>query len=922
MLKLLVILPLRRFGLLIFLAGIQLTTLSQTIKGKIIDAGTGEPLVGATVELIKDKQVHATYAGLDGSFTLKTGTPGNSALLIEYIGYKSRRIENVTSGNIGVIRLNIKEKNLFSVIVNSQKGRETDAYARKTERLADVVLNIVSAKAIEISPDITVGNVLQRISGVSVTRTSSGDGQYAIIRGMNQRYNYTSVNGVILPSPDDINRSIPLDIFPADMIERIEIVKALTPAMEGSAVAGATNLVMKKAPNDLAIGANLGTGMNSIFFNRSFSGFSSSGVDFSAPSQTHAPGYTATPADFSVKQLNFHDVALPLNAVGAISIGNRIFKKRLGYLVAGSFSRQYRGSNSLFYDQVAISTDPTPNSVHLLAYQNRQYSLLQTRTGLHAKFDYAFSPGHNISFYNLFLQLDENQHRAYNENGIRPNNGPGEIDYYDRVVFTRKNVYNSTLKGTDKLSDRLTADWTLAYSIAKSASPDWIDFSTFKDSAKASTLYVSPVTHSWNHSKDEDKAAYLNIAYAPSKNVEIMAGGMYRYKDRNAFYQAYKLGTIAPGGLARQPFTDVNSVQFGFYPASGGLGAQFDPQNYSGTEGVGAGFLQAKLTVQEKLQIVGGARVEITDQKYASQQTDALPGKTGKIHYTDVLPSIHLKYELASDQNLRFSYFAGISRATLFELVPATTAGDYYNVGGNPYLKHTTSSNFDFRYENFFTTTDHLMAGVFYKYIVDPIETAFYFTNGGQTLTYGSSNPNAAATNYGLELVFVKFIQKWGVSGNYTYTHSSVTTAKQLTPAATAGSVSTFPNQTRPLQGQADHIGNLSLLYKDGKAGFEAQLSFVYTGKRISIVNGYYNLDYWQRATSQLDFSAEKKLKHHFSLFLKITNLLNNNIYYDLLAPNYAASNKGLPTQSNPNKILIQRDVFNQSYLAGVRYKL
>jgi hypothetical protein len=211
---------------------------------------------------------------------------------------------------------------------------------------------------------------------------------------------------------------------------------------------------------------------------------------------------------------------------------------------------------------------------------------------------------------------------------------------------------------------------------------------------------------------------------------------------------------------------------------------------------------------------------------------------------------------------------------------------------------------------------------VFYKYIVNPIETAFYFTNGGQTLTYGSSNPNSAATNYGLELVYVKFIQKWGISGNYTYTHSSVTTAKQLTPAATAGSVSTFPNQTRPLQGQADHIGNLSLLYKDGKAGFEAQLSFVYTGKRISIVNGYYNLDYWQRATSQLDFSAEKKLKHHFSLFLKITNLLNNNIYYDLLAPNYAASNKGLPTQSNPNKILIQRDVFNQSYLAGVRYKL
>ena len=99
-------------------------------------------------------------------------------------------------------------------------------------------MNVVSAKAIELSPDITVGNVLQRVSGVSTTRSGSGDGQYAIIRGMDKRYSYTSVNGIILPSPDDKNRSVPMDMFPADMIERLEVVKALTPSMDADAIGG------------------------------------------------------------------------------------------------------------------------------------------------------------------------------------------------------------------------------------------------------------------------------------------------------------------------------------------------------------------------------------------------------------------------------------------------------------------------------------------------------------------------------------------------------------------------------------------------------------------------------------------------------------------------------------------------------------
>ena len=99
-------------------------------------------------------------------------------------------------------------------VIATNPGR-TEAGARLIERNAMNVVNVMSARVMELSPDVTVANVLQRMSGVTVERNSSGEGQYAILRGMDKRYNYTLVNGVQIPSPDNKNRFVPLDMFPS-----------------------------------------------------------------------------------------------------------------------------------------------------------------------------------------------------------------------------------------------------------------------------------------------------------------------------------------------------------------------------------------------------------------------------------------------------------------------------------------------------------------------------------------------------------------------------------------------------------------------------------------------------------------------------------------------------------------------------------
>jgi outer membrane cobalamin receptor len=119
-------------------------------------------------------------------------------------------------------------KDLGEVTVRATASGSNDRDARRIEQNATQVMNIVSGRAIEVSPDLTVANVMQRVSGVSIERNSNGDGQYAILRGMDKRYNYTLVNGVKIPSPDNKYRYVPLDLFPADLLDRLEVYKTLT----------------------------------------------------------------------------------------------------------------------------------------------------------------------------------------------------------------------------------------------------------------------------------------------------------------------------------------------------------------------------------------------------------------------------------------------------------------------------------------------------------------------------------------------------------------------------------------------------------------------------------------------------------------------------------------------------------------------
>jgi outer membrane receptor protein involved in Fe transport len=168
--------------LLFLISGLCFSSLAQTIKGRVTDAATKEPMVGATI-LLKETG-KSQVVQLDGYFTFKNLKADDYTLEVRFVSYNTKLLKvSVTDDKVSTVNVALESntKELSTVNVNDN-GESTDKRARTLEKNANQVVNIVSAKNIEISPDVTVANVIQRVSGVTIERSNSGEGRYPIIR--------------------------------------------------------------------------------------------------------------------------------------------------------------------------------------------------------------------------------------------------------------------------------------------------------------------------------------------------------------------------------------------------------------------------------------------------------------------------------------------------------------------------------------------------------------------------------------------------------------------------------------------------------------------------------------------------------------------------------------------------------------------
>ena len=959
---------LKRFFLpLFFFTVFCFSASAQTIKGNVSDAKTLETLIGATVHIQNGSTVFNTTVKLDGSYDFKNIPAGTYNLKVSFVGYKTTQEYAVEAikGHISVLNVVMLDNStaLNEVAVIEYASKESERSARGDEKNSNNTINVVSAQAIAISPDVLVSNVLQRVSGISVDRSSTGDASHVIIRGMDKQYNTTLINGIKIPSPDSKNRYIPLDIFPAGLVERIEVYKTLTPDMEGDASGGVVNLVMKTAPDHLRVDGEFGTGYSQLFFDRPFASFDRSTVNSKSPAEIN-PGVAADPSAFPYQNLLTKTNNPPPNINGSLTIGNRFLNNKLGVLFSGSYQNLYVGQNSFAVLQTNTVGPPIGNSQQNqeTAFQdtyNRQYSTQQQHIGTVASIDYKFDPNNTINLYATYVALNEYRVRqttddTYGGYAYQGYRGTFSVDNLTETRSDLQDILNLTLNGKHKISDPFSFDWTVADSKAEHKMPDDAEFDTKYGTSPTTTTneatgnpnepdvsvaqgitttptYVENESRVWSHNTDKDLSGYLNLHYNATifgRKVTFSAGGMYRHKTRDNYYNSYSLPNTVVDGT-NEVYTTIPNAKFIFL-GSDSLKAKgsyaTDANDYTFTENVTGLYGMFKYYISDRLYVIAGLRGENTHQSYVTNLPVYFPGKTATITYTDYLPSVNIKYDLTHNQALRASYYKSILRPSFEQLIPAVnyTSDENYGSEGSPYLQHTVVDNYDLRYEFFPGVFDEFMLGGFYKYLINPIENELQGSAGlGATSSGGGGKyyiPNnfGNAHNYGLELNARKFFGNIGAEINYTYTDSKITTLKSID----INQLVTYIDQTRPLQGQAANIGNASLLYKDQRYGLDAQLSLSYIGERIQAVSNYYNLDTWERPSTYLDFSVQKKVGPHFIIYAKANNLLNTP-YELIIKQNNTYNYSGIakyPHQESPNYTTVEYDQFYARYNLGVKY--
>lgn len=293
----------------------------------------------------------------------------------------------------------------------------------------------------------------------------------------------------------------------------------------------------------------------------------------------------------------------------------------------------------------------------------------------------------------------------------------------------------------------------------------------------------------------------------------------------------------------------------------------------------------------------------------------SLPPIDGSNSYTDVLPTLNLRFFLADDLQLRFAAGKAIWRPAFSQMVPYTSLSFNFDSfvpaaggwatgsGGNPKLNPTKSTQFDTSLEWYFAPGGSLTGAVFYKDIKDYIfmgnATETYTSSNGETVDFlVSRNMNGSKGKVqGFEIAYQQFydmlpgwLSGFGVQANYTYVDSSGgknTAVNILEPAQVDGAA----DQELPLEGMSRNSYNLALMYE--KYGLSARLAYNWREEYL-LTTSAANIQrpVWMEDYGQLDASVFYSITSNVKVGLQGTNLLNTRTFLDVggtdLHPRYS----------------------------------
>ncbi|MBK7910563.1 TonB-dependent receptor domain-containing protein [Candidatus Pollutiaquabacter sp.] len=873
--------------------------LSGRVTGVVIDKANGETLIGVPV-MIEGTTLGAV-TDLDGRYLITNIPNGTYNIVFRYIGYTTKIIRNVAVQEGSPVNLDVSLENssqqLNEVVVTADMKRESVGSIILMQKKSATVQDGISAETIRKTPDKNTGEVVRRISGASIQ-----EGRFVIIRGLNERYNGALLNVVPLASSEPDRKAFSFDLFPANMLDNLIIVKTASPELPGEFSGGLLQLNTRDIPDQNFFSFSAGTGLNTISTFKKYRSYQGGKTDWLG----FDDGTRALPSEFpqaeTLQRASQADkikyskllpndwateekASTPLTQTYQASIGRtgKLLRNDFGLIASISYSN---GRRTQEFERADYDFDGSQN----FDFQDQQYRE-NVFWGALLNASYKIGDRHKISFKNLYS--DNAEDMTIQREGIDIENQQYINAFALRYSSTR--FLNSILSGEHALSAGGTRlKWNGSYTEIRQDVPDLRRMYYYRNldpSLEDTTLYayVPFGTASPNYAgkfySDLGEKVYNGdfSLQTPLKflgeNQTVKFGFFEQYKSRS--FDARVLGYVI-----------TNAGQFNWNLLQSPIETLFNPENmgprgfrideitnpsdaYTASTNLHAGFIQFDNLVHKNIRLVWGVRVENFIQKLNSfgYSNDTIRVRE---NYTDLLPSINVSWSLSEKTNLRIAASQTVARPEFRELAPFS----FYDfstastIQGNDTLVRTRIKNFDLRYEYYPAPGEILSASVFYKDFTNPIEPVVESSGAGSRRVSFWNAGSAYA--YGLELEwrkkleFVDGLLSWNQWENFSL-YGNVSLIRSRVD------VSNDPRATgpRPLQGQSPYVLNGGLQYQNPRSGLGVNVVYNRIGRRIFQVGNQGYLSIEETPRDLIDLQISKRVFTKGEVRLTIGDLLN-----------------------------------------------
>jgi len=872
-----------------------------SIAGKLSDREmSGEPLPFANV-LIKGT-TKGTTSDYDGLYILDKLQPGTYTLVFSFIGYETLEVPNVVveAGKVTEVNTDLGSSAaaLDEVVITTVSRRDSQVALLIEQKNSVNIKESIGAQELAKLGVSDAATATTKISGVTSSE-ASGD---IFVRGLGDRYLYTTMNGLPIPSDDVERKNIDLGLFPTRVIQNISISKNYSAENSADQASGSIDITSRelRGNSELDLGVRFGANTNAV---GEFSNFKVS------PNQEDVYfGFydQAIPTRFSLNNQGWDPgtAVFPVNRRYALTAGKEFGDLRVLLTASNSVDFEYNQGtfanyrNNDFEDGFTDATNykKTDNNTALLdlGYQiNDNNRIKATSLFINKVTDEVFEGGRNgegIVFeesdrgdgFNQFVRDQNTKQTRLWVNQLHGFHdiweGKNEIEWaagYNMVDADEPNRIRNEVNIHP--TEPILLGETNAYQQRKSVQQiDDIEFNAFFQDQ-----------YNFN---DEDET---------QKKVFVKFGGNYRNKQRD-FYSRFfgteerDFNTVNPSSIdnfdgifTTENFNNrslvFNALNPDIYEASLESAAGFASFNYGNAKwnlNLGARFQKDEIDV-------------IFDVNNYPQN---LPNFVYK-SYDNIYPSINFRFSPNEDSNIRLAASRTITLPEFKEIAPFEYVSQTGLVTrGNPDLEASTNTNLDLKYEIFPSSGEVISLTGFYKKIDNPINKA---RERGSAPVFSYFNAGEEANIYGLELeARMDVIENeneagldLAVSGNITRMWHSQDLKDVYDQEGRF--IRTFRYNGKDeigLQGASDWIFNASLnVSTETENPFTATLVGAYASdkifalgnpesQRLDQIDIQYNDEIIEKGFVTLDLIMTKELNEHWEFQFRGQNLLNPEI--------------------------------------------